>query len=74
MTENPSIGPTELRKNIKDTYNIEVPYMRVFYGKEKALDKIYGSWKDSFNLLYSFKAEVEKECLGSVVEIDTNTV
>ena len=48
--------------------------MRVYYGKENALDMIYGPWKDSFNLLYSFKAEVEKACAGSVVKIDTNTV
>jgi hypothetical protein len=25
-----------------------------------ALDKIYGPWKESFNLLFTFKAEVEK--------------
>ena len=48
--------------------------MRVFYGKEIALDKIYGPWKDSFNLLYTYKAEVEKTSPGSVVEIDHQTV
>jgi hypothetical protein len=48
--------------------------MRVFYDKEMALDKIYGPWKDSFRLLYTWKAEVEKACLGSVVEIDKEMV
>jgi hypothetical protein len=48
--------------------------MRVFYDKEMAPDKIYGPWKDSFRLLYTWKAEVEKACLGSVVEIDKETV
>jgi hypothetical protein len=38
------------------------------------LDRIYDPWKDSFNLLYTFKAEVEKACQGSVVEIDNHTV
>jgi hypothetical protein len=51
-----------------------VPYIRVYYGKEIALDKIYGPWKDSFNLLYTFKAEEEKECPESVIEIDSHTV
>ena len=74
VTENPSIGPTELIKKIKENYKIVVPYMRVYYGKEKALDMIYGPWKDSFNLLYTFKAEVNKACPGSVVEIDSHTV
>jgi hypothetical protein len=39
-----------------------------------AHDKIYDPWKDSFNLLYTFKAKVEKTCRGSVVEIDSHTV
>jgi hypothetical protein len=51
-----------------------VPYIRIYYGKEIALDKIYGPWKDSFNLLYTFKAEEEKECPESVIEIDSHTV
>jgi hypothetical protein len=48
--------------------------MRVYYEKEMVLDKIYGPWKDSFNLLYTFKAEVEKAYQESVVEIDNQTV
>jgi len=47
--------------------------MRVFYGKEMALDRINGPWKDSFKLVYTFKAEVEKACPTSVVEIDRLT-
>lgn len=74
VTENPSIGPTELVKKIKEKYGVEVPYMRVFYGKEQALDMIYGPWIKSFKLLYTYKAEVEKACPGSVVEIDHHKV
>lgn len=48
--------------------------MRVYYGKEMALDKIYGPWKDSFNLMYTYKVVVETMCPGSVVEIDKQTV
>jgi len=74
LTENPSIGPAELVKKIKEKYGVEVPYMRVFYGKEQALDMIYGPWQESFKLLYTYKAEVEKACPGSVVEIDHHPV
>jgi hypothetical protein len=74
VTKNPCIGPTTLIRKIQEKYNIVVPYMRVYYGKEMVLDKIYGLWKDSFNLLYTFKAEVEKACPGCVVEIDSHTV
>ena len=48
--------------------------MRVFYGKKMAIDNIYGKWTDSFQLLYTFKAEVEKASPGSVVHIDRHTV
>ena len=32
---------------------------------------LYGDWANTFRMLYSFKAEVEKRSPGSVVEIDT---
>ncbi|XP_073360369.1 uncharacterized protein [Aegilops tauschii subsp. strangulata] len=46
----------------------------IFYAKEKALDRINGPWNESFQLLYTFKAEVETASPGSVVEIDKHTV
>ncbi|XP_073356548.1 uncharacterized protein [Aegilops tauschii subsp. strangulata] len=48
--------------------------MRIFNAREKALDRINGQWNDSFQLLYTFKAEVEMASPGSVVEIDKHTV
>jgi hypothetical protein len=74
VIKNPCIGPTTLIKKIQEKYNIVVPYMSLYYGKEMALDKICGPWKNSFNLLYTFKAEVKKACPGRIVEIDNHTV
>lgn len=74
VRENSSIGPTELQKKMKEKYGLEVPYIIVFYGKEMALDKIYGKWSDSFQLLYTFKAQVERASLGSVMQIDRYTM
>jgi hypothetical protein len=74
VTKDPCIGLMALIKRIHEKYSIVVPYMMVYYDKEMALDRIYGPWKDSFNLLYTFKAKVEKTCQGSVVEIDNHTV
>jgi hypothetical protein len=42
VTKDPCIGPTTLIKKIHEKYSIVVPYMRVYYGKEMALDRIYG--------------------------------
>ena len=74
VLEDSEIGVRQLQKNLKKKYGLEVPYMRVFYGKQMALDNIYGKWTDSFQLLYTFKAEVEKASPGSVVNIDKHTV
>ena len=39
-----------------------------------ALEFIQGKWNDSFHMLYSFKAQVEKTSPGSVVDIDYEVV
>jgi predicted transcriptional regulator len=74
LRENPSLGPTALVKKVVEKYKMKVPYMRMFYAKEMALDKINGPWNESFQLLYTFKAEVEMASPGSVVAIDKHTV
>ena len=74
VTEDNQIGTKELMKNIKQKFKIDLPYMRVFNGRNQALDSIYGDWQESFELLYSFKAEVERTSPGSIVEIDHHTV
>ncbi|KAE8818050.1 hypothetical protein D1007_04151 [Hordeum vulgare] len=63
-----------LHGKLFEKYKIEIPYMRIFNAREKALDRINGQWNDSFQLLYTFKAEVEMASPGSVVEIDKHTV
>ena len=73
MRETPSLGPAALIKKVLETYQITMPYMRMFYAKEIALDRINGPWNESFHLLYTFKAEVEMASPGSVVEIDKYT-
>ncbi|XP_039803822.1 uncharacterized protein LOC120667900 [Panicum virgatum] len=38
-------------------------------GRQIALKKLYGSWEDSFQMLFNWKAEVMKRSPGSVIEI-----
>ncbi|KAM0871570.1 hypothetical protein ACQ4PT_039311 [Festuca glaucescens] len=74
VTENHQVGTKKLQKKLKEKFKIEVPYMRVFNGKQHAMDSIYGNWQESFKLLYSFKGEVEKTSPGSIVDIDHHSV
>jgi hypothetical protein len=68
------LGATELIKKLKEHFKVEMPYMRVYYGKNLAMDKLYGPWNKSFDILYRFKAQIESESLGSVVVIDNHIV
>ncbi len=74
LRETPSLGPTSLITKIFEKFHIKIPYMRFFYAKEMALDRINGPWNESFQLLYTFKAEVEMASPGSVVAINKHTV
>ena len=64
-------GPKELQATLKKRYSMEIPYDKVFKGKEKALDMIYGKWDDCYDLLPTYRAELLKSVPGSVVELDT---
>lgn len=65
------MGAKELKKELQHKYKIKIPYQTAWYGRERASNKLFGKWDDSFDWLYRFKAEVELRSPGSVVEIDT---
>ena len=58
LRDKPSMGAIELQNELYKKYKMDIPYHRVFRGKEKALDIIYGKWDDSYNLLPSYKVSV----------------
>jgi len=68
------MGAKELQRRLKDDYKVMVHYKRVYYGKNLALDRLYGPWKESFDNLYRFKAQIELCCPGSFVVIDHHTI
>jgi hypothetical protein len=74
LRDTPTLGPTALHKLLFDKYKMNIPYMRIFYAKAMALDRINGPWNESFALLYTYKAEVEMASPGSVVELDKHTI
>lgn len=61
-------------KKMKDHFEHQFPlklsYNEVWEGRQRALEGMHGTWEDSFKMLWSFKAELEATCPGSIVEID----
>ncbi|WVZ87149.1 hypothetical protein U9M48_033836 [Paspalum notatum var. saurae] len=74
LMEDSRVGPKKLQWRIKDKYNVQLPYKRVFDGKCLAQTELFGSWDSSFDNLFRFKKEVERSCLGSSVVIDHHTI
>jgi len=66
----PNLGAKELQEHLEQKYNVTLSYWVVWKGRQKAMDKIFGKWEESFELLFRFKAEVEMRSPGSVVEVD----
>jgi hypothetical protein len=48
----------ELQRKLKKKYALEVPCNKVFRGKEKALDMIFGKWGDRYDLLPTYRVEL----------------
>ncbi|WVZ82562.1 hypothetical protein U9M48_029816, partial [Paspalum notatum var. saurae] len=73
LKRKPNIGAKEIQEELEHKYNLKILYQTVWYGRQRAADKLFGKWDDSWDWLYRFKAEVELRSPGSVVEIDTIT-
>jgi hypothetical protein len=68
IVKKPHIGAKVLQTTLQDTYKCTIAYDTVWYRKEKALKVLFGTWEESFQLLYSWK-EAQKSP-DSVIEID----
>ena len=71
LRKNPNLGAKDLQNKLSEVYSVEVSYGTAWAGRQKALDKIYGSWDDSFQSLFNFRAELLANSPGSIMKIDT---
>ncbi|XP_078153161.1 uncharacterized protein LOC144548368 [Carex rostrata] len=70
LRKHPSAGAKEVKNKLEDEFHVKVTYRKAWLGRQGAIDQIHGKWEESFQLLYNFKAELEKRCPGSIVEVD----
>jgi len=71
LRDDREMGPKGLQDELKKKYSVDVPYDRVYRGKMRALDIIYGKWEDSYDLIPTYQAELLRSVPGSVVEMET---
>nr|XP_020200936.2 uncharacterized protein LOC109786792 isoform X1 [Aegilops tauschii subsp. strangulata] len=73
LKKDPTVGAMKILKDLQDEHHVTLNYHTVWKGKQKAATGLYGSWEESFRMLYNYKAEIELRSPGSIVEIDTTT-
>src|SRR5438105_10150032 len=74
MKKEPTIGAGKMLRTLQEEHNVILSYPIVWKGKQRAGNSLYGSWEESFRMLYNYKAEIELRSPGSIVEIDTSKV
>uniref|UniRef100_A0A453EDQ5 SWIM-type domain-containing protein n=1 Tax=Aegilops tauschii subsp. strangulata TaxID=200361 RepID=A0A453EDQ5_AEGTS len=73
LKKDPTVVAVKILKDLQDEHHVTLNYHTVWKGKQKAATGLYGSWEESFRMLYNYKAEIELRSSGSIVEIDTTT-
>jgi hypothetical protein len=64
------LGAKKLQVQLETKFPIKMSYNKVWEGRQLALKGLQGTWEENFKMLWSFKAELEATCPGSIVEID----
>ncbi|XP_039135693.1 uncharacterized protein LOC120273109 [Dioscorea cayenensis subsp. rotundata] len=64
------LSAKELRRRLNEKYNMDLPYHRVWRGKEEVVSTIHGNWEDSYMKIIDFKDELMRRNRGSIVKID----
>jgi hypothetical protein len=70
LTKKPHMGAKELQNTLQEQHNCTISYDTVWKGKEKALRELYGTWEDSFKLLFRWREVVLEIMPDSVIEFD----
>ena len=70
LMKKPHMGAKELQTTLRDTFGCTIAYDTVWHGKEKALKELFGSWEESFQLLWRWREAVMQKSPDSVIELD----
>ncbi|XP_022023776.1 uncharacterized protein LOC110924041 [Helianthus annuus] len=68
IKEQPSISITALRAEIIDKLGYTPSYKKVWVGKQKAIEEVFGNWEESYNLLPKFLYALQRFNPATMVE------
>lgn len=70
LKNNPKKGAKDARGKLQEQYEIKLKYSKAWSGMKLALEQVHGKYEESFQLLFNWKAKIERKCPGSIVEIE----
>ncbi|KAL6533785.1 hypothetical protein OROHE_013618 [Orobanche hederae] len=68
IKEQPSISISSLRAEIVDKLGYTPSYKKVWVGKQKAIEHVFGNWEESYATLPKFLGAIQKFNPGTIVE------
>jgi zinc finger SWIM domain-containing protein 3 len=74
LKTNPTIGAKKLQVQLEQQFPIKMSYCTVWEGMQCTKQDLQGTWENSFKMLWSFKAQLEETCPGSIVVIDCKKI
>jgi hypothetical protein len=70
LKKNPRKGPKDAKEKLEVDFGIKLNYSKAWSGMKLALQQIHGTYEESFELLFNWKAQIEISSPGSIVEIE----
>ncbi|XP_020249093.1 uncharacterized protein LOC109826476 [Asparagus officinalis] len=68
----PDIRPIDVQKEFLSSYGIRVDYSKIWWGKERAQEKLYSDAHESYDQLRWYVEEVKKTNPGSYIHVEQN--
>jgi len=74
LKDDPTIGAKQMRAILEKEHKCKITYDTVCKGRQMACDELFGTWKQSFQMLFNWRAEVLQRSPGSIIEIGVKQV
>ncbi|XP_020243521.1 uncharacterized protein LOC109821775 [Asparagus officinalis] len=68
----PDLRPIDVQKELLTSYGLRVDYSKIWWGKERAQEQLYGDAHESYDQLRWYVEEVKKTNPGSYIHVEQN--
>ena len=74
VKKNPTKRAKEAKEKLKGDFGIKLKYSKAWSGLKVALDKVHGTYEESFQLLFNWAAQLKQSSPGSHVDIELEKI